>query len=67
MLRTEKKLLNTINHRPYSEGGCRFPVLQAPAPGAAAGAPRKVAARISEPDEKIQILVRGLLGWGLLG
>lgn len=60
---SEKKLLNTINHRPYSEGGCRFPVLEAAAdPGAQAKqqggpAPRKVKARIQTAADKIQILV----------
>lgn len=61
--RSEKKLLNTINHRPYSEGGCRFPVLEAAAdPGQgvkerAGPAPRRVKARIQTAAEKIQILV----------
>lgn len=69
--RTEKKVLNAINQRPYSEGGCRFPVLEAPPAAAAAAdegkggtngnrtasAPRKVKARIQTAAEKIQILV----------
>ncbi|GBF89417.1 ATP-dependent DNA helicase-like protein [Raphidocelis subcapitata] len=69
--RTEKKLLNTINHRPYSEGGCRFPVIDAaPAPAAAGGgaggaggaaAPRRVKARIQTAAEKIQILINDAL------
>jgi hypothetical protein len=71
LARTEKKLLNTINHRPYAEGGCRFPVLEAaPAAPAAAAAgdangggsaapPRRVKGRIQTAAEKIQILV----GW----
>ena len=65
--RSEKKLLNTINRRPYAEGGCRFPIMEAPLSPAAAtdseqparpAAPRKVKARIQTPAEKIQLLVR---------
>jgi hypothetical protein len=67
--RSEKKLLNTINHRAYTEGGCRFPIMEAlPAASASGGsdgkhlaqpeAPRKVKARIQAAEEKIQVLVR---------
>ncbi|KAI8467024.1 MAG: hypothetical protein J3K34DRAFT_47254 [Monoraphidium minutum] len=71
--RSEKKLLNTINHRPYAEGGCRFPVMEPPPAGGGGGgpggggggggggAPRKVLARIQRPDEKIQILINEAL------
>ena len=73
---TEKKALNAINRRPYADGGCRFPVLEAapaPAPAADGGQQpqqqppqqqRRVKARIQTAPEKIQILVRW---WGRSG